>query len=306
MSASTETEPDAPTGASRFLPILDWGRRYDRSWLRGDLVAGLAVAALVVPKSLGYAGIAGVPIQHGLYAAAAGTILYALFGTARQISTGPSSALAAVAGSAVVLAGVSGDDAVALVAAITVVTGLAFLVLAIFKMGWISLFLSKAVITGFLFGAAIEVVIGELPKMTGTSYRVPAYPVSAGAEVPKEDFEIIERMPVKSLVTFPANGASSGMSTDLRGHAWSGDRTIERVDISIDFGATWKQAELDAPVNDGAWQNWRSNVSFPQAGYYEVWARATDSAGVSQPHAIDWNPKGYLNNTMHRVGLRVG
>jgi high affinity sulfate transporter 1 len=137
--------------------------------LRGDLVAGLAVAALVVPKSLGYAGIAGVPIQHGLYAATAGAIIYALFGTARQVATGPSSALAAVAGSAVVLAGVSGDDAVALVAAITVVTGLLFLLLAIFKMGWISLLLSKAVITGFLFGAAIEVVVGELPKLTGTS-----------------------------------------------------------------------------------------------------------------------------------------
>ena len=127
------------------------------------------MAALVVPKSLGYAGIAGVPIQHGLYAAAAGTILYALFGTARQISTGPSSALAAVAGSAVVLASVSGDEAVELVSAITLVTGLLFLLLAIFKMGWISLLLSKAVITGSLFGAAIEVVIGELPKITGTS-----------------------------------------------------------------------------------------------------------------------------------------
>lgn len=158
-----------PTGLARFLPILSWARHYDRAWLRGDLVAGLAVAALVVPKSLGYAGIAGVPIQHGLYAATAGTVLYALFGTSKQISTGPSSALAAVAGSAVVLASVSGDDAVKLVAAITFVTGLLFLILAIFKMGWIADFLSKAVITGFLFGAAIEVVVGELPKITGTS-----------------------------------------------------------------------------------------------------------------------------------------
>ena len=156
------------TGLSRFLPILRWGRRYDRSWLRSDLLAGLTVAALVVPKSLGYAGIAGVPIQHGLFAAAAGSILYAMFGTARQIATGPSSALAAVAGSAVVLASMSEDDAVELVAAITLLTGLLFMLLAIFKMGWISHFLSKAVITGFLFGAAIEVVIGELGKLTGT------------------------------------------------------------------------------------------------------------------------------------------
>ena len=156
-------------GLARLIPVFEWAPRYQRAWLRADLIAGLAVAALVVPKSLGYAGIAGVPIQHGLFAAAAGAILYGLFGTARQIATGPSSALAAVAGSAVVLASVSGDDAVELVAAITVVTGLLFVLLAIFKMGWISLLLSKAVITGFLFGAAIDVVVGELPKITGTS-----------------------------------------------------------------------------------------------------------------------------------------
>jgi len=162
-----QTSP--PVGLARFLPILTWAPRYERAWLRGDLVAGLAVAALVVPKSLGYAGIAGVPIQHGLFAATAGAIIYALFGTARQVSTGPSSALAAVAGSAVALGAVSNDDAVALVVAITVVTGVLFLLLAVFRMGWISLLLSKAVITGFLFGSAIEVVIGELPKITGTS-----------------------------------------------------------------------------------------------------------------------------------------
>jgi SulP family sulfate permease len=78
------------------LPILGWIRSYDRSWLRGDLIAGVAVAALIIPKNLGYAGIAGIPLQNGLYAAAAGAILYAIFGTSRQISTGPSSGLAAV------------------------------------------------------------------------------------------------------------------------------------------------------------------------------------------------------------------
>ena len=172
VAAGRRSRPERsapPSGLARFLPILVWAPRYQRSWLRGDLVAGLAVAALVVPKSLGYAGIAGVPIQHGLFAATAGAIIYALFGTARQVATGPSSALAAVAGSAVALAAVSDGDAVALVVAITVVTGLLFLLLAVFKMGWISLLLSKAVITGFLFGSAIEVVIGELPKITGTS-----------------------------------------------------------------------------------------------------------------------------------------
>jgi len=155
--------------ASRLLPVVDWLPKYDRRWLRGDLAAGIAVTALIVPKNLGYAGIAGVPLENGLYAAAAGAIIYALFCTSRQISTGPSSSLAAVAGGAVLVTGLGGEDAARLVAAITLATGLLFVLFAAFRLGWIAQFLSKAVITGFLAGAAVDVVIGELPKLTGTT-----------------------------------------------------------------------------------------------------------------------------------------
>ena len=146
--------------------MAGWIRSYERAWLRGDLIAGVTVAVLIVPKNLGYAGIAGIPLQNGLYAAAAGAILYAVFGTSRQISTGPSSGLAAVAASAVAVAGITGLRNVAsFVAMITLVSGVLFLLLAVLKMGWIAQFLSRAVVTGFLFGAAIDVVIGELPKL---------------------------------------------------------------------------------------------------------------------------------------------
>jgi high affinity sulfate transporter 1 len=151
------------------VPIVGWIRSYDRRWLRGDLIAGIAVAALIVPKNLGYAGIAGIPLQNGLYAAAAGAILYAIFGTSRQISTGPSSGLAAVAASAVLAGSITDQQDVAtFVAGITLASGVLFVLLAVCKMGWIAQFLSRAVVTGFLFGAAIDVVIGELPKLTGT------------------------------------------------------------------------------------------------------------------------------------------
>ena len=153
----------------RLLPILGWLPHYDRRWLRGDVAAGIAVTALIVPKNLGYAGIAGVPLQAGLYAAAAGALIYALFCTSRQISTGPSSSLAAVAGGAVLVTNLDAEDAAELVAAITLLTGVLFLLLAAFKLGWVAQFLSRAVVTGFLAGAALDVVIGELPKLTGTS-----------------------------------------------------------------------------------------------------------------------------------------
>ncbi|BCW70258.1 sulfate permease [Arthrobacter sp. NicSoilB8] len=151
------------------VPLIGQFRSYDRTWLRGDLIAGVTVAALIVPKNLGYAGIAGIPLQNGLYAAAAGAIVYAVFGTCRQISMGPSSGLAAVAASAVLAAGITGEqDVASFVAGITLASGILFLLLAVLKMGWIAQFLSRAVVTGFLFGAAIDVVIGELPKLTGT------------------------------------------------------------------------------------------------------------------------------------------
>ena len=158
-----------PSRIGRLAPISQWLPRYDRSALRGDVLAGIAVAAMIVPKDLGYAGIAGIPVQNGLYAAAAGAIVYALFCTSRHISTGPSSSLAAVAGGAVLAAGAEGAQAAELVAAITLVTGALFLLLAVLRLGWVARFLSRAVVTGFLAGAAVDVVIGELPKLTGTS-----------------------------------------------------------------------------------------------------------------------------------------
>jgi sulfate permease, SulP family len=164
---------DSPAAPSRRLarvvPAAGWLPRYQSRWLRGDLTAGIAVTALIVPKNLGYAGIAGVPLQNGLYAAAAGAIIYALFCTSRHISTGPSSSLAAVAGGAVLATGLKGDQSAQLVAGITLATGCLFLLFAVFRLGWVAQFLSRAVIVGFLAGAAIDVVIGELPKLTGTS-----------------------------------------------------------------------------------------------------------------------------------------
>jgi DMSO/TMAO reductase YedYZ molybdopterin-dependent catalytic subunit len=146
------------------------------------------------------------------------------------------------------------------------------------------------------------------PKMTGTSYRVPCTPVAPGSEVPEDQMCIIESMPVKSLITFPKSGIEHAIGEKLaiRGHAWAGDLKVIEVHVSIDFGATWQQAALEAPANRFAWQHWRAELDFPESGYYEIWARATDSAGRSQPMVLPgWNPKGYLNNACHRIAVQV-
>ncbi len=146
------------------------------------------------------------------------------------------------------------------------------------------------------------------PKMMGDSYRVPRYPVQPGQEVSDEDMVIIESMPVKSLITYPQSGAILGRdrSLDVQGHAWAGERSVQGVEVSTDFGAIWQPAKLQPPANRLAWQQWSVSLRFPQPGYYEVWARATDDAGVSQPMVIPgWNPKGYLNNACHRIAVKV-
>ena len=145
-------------------------------------------------------------------------------------------------------------------------------------------------------------------KMGGQSYRVPCEPVAPGTEVADEDMCIIESMPVKSLITHPKSGdcRTYGQIAEVRGHAWAGDLEVARMVTSIDFGATWQRADLKKPVNRLAWQHWSAAVDFPQPGYYEIWARAVDERGVSQPVVLpNWNPRGYLNNACHRIAVSV-
>ncbi|MEM7611225.1 MAG: sulfite oxidase [Pseudomonadota bacterium] len=145
-------------------------------------------------------------------------------------------------------------------------------------------------------------------KMGGSSYRVPRYPVAPGTDVPDEDMQIIESMPVKSLISFPRSGVRLpvGELIGIRGHAWAGDNEVASVQTSVDFGATWQAASLAAPANRLAWQRFTTEVRVTTPGYYEIWARATDENGVSQPMLVPgWNPKGYLNNACHRIAVQA-
>jgi sulfite oxidase len=147
------------------------------------------------------------------------------------------------------------------------------------------------------------------PGMGGTSYRVAINPMVPGDRPDEKNFRDLESMPVRSIITSPMNGTSFGKDVrevKLRGAAWAGDLTVKRVDISIDFGASWKRAQLTAPKNPYDWQRWTATVKLPSEGYYEIWTRATDSRGIMQPHvAGSWNPQGYGGNPMHRIAIRI-
>jgi len=156
---------------------------------------------------------------------------------------------------------------------------------------------------------SVRNIIHDGAKMEAPSYRVPCNPVAPGTEVSNQDMCIIESMPVKSLITYPKSGAMIPMNKklEIRGHAWAGELEVKKVQVSIDFGATWQDCLLDPPVNRLAWQHFKTILNFPKEGYYEVWAKATDANGTSQPMLVPgWNPKGYLNNACHRIAVKVG
>ena len=148
------------------------------------------------------------------------------------------------------------------------------------------------------------------PGMTEFSYRVPIKPMIPGDKGDPKNFKILESMPVRSVVTSPANGTKIAAGTKelaLRGAAWAGDLTVKQVDVSTDFGATWQKAEPRAAEEQVRLAALDHTLKLPSDGYFEIWVRATDSEGAMQPHQAGfWNPQGYGGNAMHRIAVLVG
>lgn len=144
--------------------------------------------------------------------------------------------------------------------------------------------------------------------MGGTSYRVPTVPIVPGSNVDgKTNFTDMTSMPLRSIITAPANGtriAAGARRLDLRGAAWAGDHEVSKVEVSFDAGQRWHAMTMAALRNRYDWVRWSGSVELPTAGYFELWVRATDSRGISQPHvATNWNPQGYGANPLHRVAV---
>lgn len=147
-------------------------------------------------------------------------------------------------------------------------------------------------------------------SMGGTAYSTTIRPMIPGGKVDESNMRTMTSMPVRGIITNPANGTRLAAGTRklaLRGAAWDGHEGVSRVDVSIDFGATWQRAKASAPRNRYDWRRWTAEVTLPSDGYYELWVRATDGKGKAQPHvAGGWNPQGYGANPMHRVAVLVG
>ena len=150
------------------VPLFVSLRGYRSGWLRGDVLAGLTVWAVLVPESLAYATIAGVSPVVGLYAAPAALILYAAFGSSKHLIAGPMAATAALSAAAVAqFADRGSNDFVALTVALALTTGIAAVAAGLFRLGFLASFISEPVLKGFIVGLALTIIAGQLPKIFG-------------------------------------------------------------------------------------------------------------------------------------------
>jgi len=174
-----ETATPAEPPLSRWLPGLATLRGYRRRDLRGDLVAGLAVTALLVPQGMAYAELAGLPAVTGLYTTVMALLAYAVFGPSRILVLGPDSALAPLILATILpLIGAAGDPAkaIALASAMAVIMGVICVVAGLAHLGVITELLSKPLRVGYLNGVAVVVVVSQLPKLFGFSVTAESTP----------------------------------------------------------------------------------------------------------------------------------
>jgi sulfate permease, SulP family len=196
----------------RYLPIAGWLPGYERRWLVADALAGLSVWALLVPQSLAYATIVGVPVQYGLYTAFAALLVYPLFGTSKHLVVGPSATVGAVSAAVVApligTAALGTDEAATYAAALALATAVVYIALGLLRMGWISTFLSKAVMSGFILGFAIGIVINQLHSLLGV-------PGMEGSYM-QQLWGTIEAIPDTSGITLAVGAASLALLLVMR------------------------------------------------------------------------------------------
>ena len=179
-----------------WIPALDWLRNYKKSDLSGDMSAGLIVAIMLIPQGMAYAMLAGLPPVIGLYASTIPLIIYALFGTSRQLAVGPVAMV-----SLLVLAGVStladpgSDEFISLVLLLMLMIGVIQFLMGVFRLGFLVNFLSHAVISGFTSAAAIIIGLSQLKHLLGVS-------LEADKDIFKILFESITRISEINPITF--------------------------------------------------------------------------------------------------------
>ena len=167
---------------SKILPIFSWLPSYQKEWIRYDVVAGLTAAAVVIPKAMAYAAIAGLPLVIGLYTSLVPLVVYAIMGTSRPLSVTSTSTIAILSAGAIGMVAPGGDTAalMSVSATLALLTGLFLLLGGLFRLGVVANLISDPVLTGFKAGIGLVIVLDQLPKLLGiTSPRLDSCAISA-------------------------------------------------------------------------------------------------------------------------------
>src|SRR5512139_648228 len=195
MTATAEvgTKPKARS-LSSLLPIITWLPAYQRAWLPADLIAGLTVVALLIPEGMAYAQLAGVPPEAAFYAAPIGLLMFAIFGTSRQLVVAVSSAIATMSFATIsLIAQPNTTEFIVLTAALAVLAGLICVLAGLLKLGRVAQFFSESVMVGFITGLAVLIIVKQLPKIFGVE--------SGHGNVWERLYEFIIRLPETHLPT---------------------------------------------------------------------------------------------------------
>src|SRR5215472_6452279 len=156
--------------AHKLLPILDWLPTYRREWAWPDVLAGLALWAVMVPEGMAYAGIVGVPPVMGLYTIVPALFAYALLGTSRQLVVGPDTATGLISSLTVGAMATQGTaEYNALTSTLAVLIGIFFFSFGVMRMGWVASFIPTPVMRGFIEGLVYVTIIGQVPHLLGIS-----------------------------------------------------------------------------------------------------------------------------------------
>jgi sulfate permease, SulP family len=163
-----------PLRLSRYLPVLDWGLQYRREDLAGDVIAGVIAAIMLIPQSMAYALLAGLPVQVGLYASILPLMIYAILGSSRVLSVGPVAIVSLLTANALApLAAANTSAYLALALVLALLVGLIQLGMGLIRLGFLVNFLSHSVIAGFSSAAAVMIAIGQVKSLFGLKFETP-------------------------------------------------------------------------------------------------------------------------------------
>src|ERR1700722_8773417 len=154
--------------AQRLLPVLNWLPGYRRDWLLPDVLAGLAIWAVMVPEGMAYAGIVGVPAIMGLYTIVPALVAYAVFGSSRLLVVGPDTATGLISALTIGAIAAQGTaDFNTLTSTLAVLIGAFFLLFGALRMGWVAALIPAPVMRGFIEGLVLVTIIGQVPHLLG-------------------------------------------------------------------------------------------------------------------------------------------